>query len=96
MKKTHKNFDSLCSGNLINRFKETEVVLDRVAQLSAFESCAATVHNHDNVLEATCHIFVPITTEAMVYQLAAWATIPAFVSSDGSFRRVHHVQGDAM
>lgn len=55
--------------DLVARFPEPEVSLDRIAQRAALVTCAASVDGNDDVLQAARKIRVPADVERSAHRL---------------------------
>ena len=62
--------------DLVAHLPEAKVPLDWVAQRTALEASAASIHSDDDVLQAAREIGVPAEIEGGAHELRAGPTVP--------------------
>jgi hypothetical protein len=85
LRKDSRPLDLPRSINLIFRLPEPKIALHRISKLAAFEACAPSIHDNDDVLQPTRNVVVPVSTELQTHHLAVRAAIPGMVLSKESF-----------
>ena len=64
-----------CGIDLVLDFPPAQIALDRVSKLPALHPSSSPIDGHNDVLQGTRHIMVPIAIELRIDKLGTWPSV---------------------